>query len=108
MDASVLLEDVRVSSHQLVDNRPKRVVDREQPSIGRDLGEKHPFENVVADLLAQVVHIPALDGVDDFVRFLEHEARQRFERLFPIPRAAVRRAQRAHDGHQLLECLASL
>ncbi len=108
MDASVFLEDVRVSSHQLVDNRPERVVDREQPPIGGDLGEKHPFENVVADLLAQVVHVPALDGVDDFVRFLEHEARQRFERLFPIPRAAVRRAQRAHDGHQLLECLASL
>ena len=95
-----------MAPQQLLDNRPQRVVYGEQSALGRDLCEEHPFEDVVADLLTQRVHVAALDGVDHFVRFFEHEMRQRFERLLAIPRTAVRRPQRPHDVHQLLECLA--
>ena len=38
---------------QLVDDRPQRIVDGEQPALGRHLREKHALEDVVADLLSQ-------------------------------------------------------
>ena len=78
------------------------------PLLGCHLREEHPLEDVVANLFAQRVHVAALDGVDHFVRFFEHVMRQRFERLFAIPRTALRRPQRPHHVHQLLECLARI
>ena len=89
MHEAVLLEDMRVASQQLLDNRPQRVVYREQPALGRELREEYALEDVVAYLLAQRAHVAALDRVDHFVRFLEHEMRQRVERLIAIPRTAL-------------------
>ena len=45
----------------------------------------------------------AVDRFERLVRFLEQERPQRRERLFAIPGAALGRAQRTHDIHQLLE-----
>ena len=56
----------------------------------------------------QRVHVAALDRVDHFVRFFEHEMRQRVERLIAIPRTALGRPQRPHDGHELLEAFVRL
>ena len=68
---------MRVAPQQLLDDRPQRVVHREVSALGCDLREEHALEDVIADLLAQRVHVAALDRVDHFVRFFEHEMRQR-------------------------------
>ena len=73
------------------------------PASAHDLREEHALEDQVADLAAQRVGVAAIDRVEHFVRFLEQEAAQRFERLLAIPRAAVRAAQARHDIDELLE-----
>ena len=67
------------------------------PVVRGHLSEEDALEDEVANLPAQVTEVAALDGIDHFVRFLEHEWRQRRECLFVIPRAAVWRAEQPHD-----------
>ncbi len=97
MHSPVLAKDVRVAADQLVADGAQRVGDAEGASIGRDLREEDAFENVVADLFAKRLEIVVLDGLDDFVRFLEDELAQRLKRLLAIPRTAVRGSQGRHD-----------
>jgi hypothetical protein len=106
--AAVLLEHMRVAPKKFADDRSQRVVYGEQSAFGRYLRQKYPLEHVVADLLAQFVHVAALDRIDHFVRFLEDEMGEGRERLLAIPRTTVRRPQRPHDVNQFLECFACL
>jgi len=66
-------------------------------SVGFELCEKHRFEHEVAELIAQVRVIVAVDRLEHFVRFFEDERLERVDRLFAVPRAAARSAQRGHD-----------
>src|SRR6187200_486139 len=88
---------------QLVADRLERVGQVEGTVLRCDLGEEDAFEDVIADLLRETAEIVALNRIYHLVRFFEHEVRERGERLFPIPRAALRRAQRPHDRDEALE-----
>ena len=57
----------------------QRIRDREAALVGRDLREEHALEEQIADLAAQRVVVAAIDRVEHFVRFLQHERPQRLE-----------------------------
>ena len=92
--------------YQLVGDGPYGVSGGEQTALGGHLREKHTFKNVVANFFLKGRHVPALDGIDDFVRFLENVVRQRLECLLPIPRTPFRRAERPHHRHELFKLFA--
>ena len=54
---------------------------------------------------AQLVPIPAIDGVEHLIGLLERVRFDRFERLFAIPRTAARSPQPGHDLDQPLKLL---
>ena len=59
------------------------------------------LQQQIAEFLAQIVDVVALDGVDDFKRFLKRVGRDGFEILLQIPGAAGdRRPQGGHDIEQ--------
>src|SRR6185436_12654919 len=103
MQLPVFLKDVRMAPDQLVGNRAKRILDPEEAEVCGDLREQYALEDVIANLLAESRHVPALDRVDDFMRFFEHELRQRLERLLPIPRTAGWASQQRHNFDQALK-----
>jgi hypothetical protein len=51
------------------------------------------MQQQIAEFLAQVGIIRALDGVDDLVAFLNEQRPQRGVRLLTVPRAAIRSAE---------------
>ena len=100
------LEDVRMTAHELVADRVDGVADREVAGLLADPRQEHRLEQEVAELLAEMRRLAALDRLEHLVGLLEHERTQRRVRLLAVPRAPVRRAQRAHDLDQTLESLA--
>ncbi len=89
---AVVLEDVWVPANELVRDRLQRVGDAKCPHVGRDLCEKHPFEDVIANLFPQRLEVVAFNGIDNFVGFFEDELPERLERLFAIPGTPVWRS----------------
>src|SRR5262249_16198870 len=80
-----------------------RVANREISRLLADLREKYRFVEEVAQLFAQRGRVAGVDGLEHFVRFLEHVRAKRGVCLFTVPWDSVRRPQRAHDRNQLLE-----
>ena len=96
-------EDVRMPADELVADGADRVGNGEVAGLFADLREKHRFVEIVAELLAKVVHVAALDRLEDFVGFFEHERPQRAERLLSVPGTSARRAQCSHDLDKAVE-----
>ena len=94
---------MRVAAHELVADRAQRIGNVEVTALGGDLGQEHRLEQEVAQLVAQGVEVPAIDGVHDLVGLLDDERSQRLQRLLPIPGAAVLGAQPPHQIDQPLE-----
>jgi hypothetical protein len=65
--------------------------------VRRDLGKENTLEEEIAHLLFQRAQIVTFNRLEHFVRFFEHERRERLQRLFAVPGAAFWRAQRSHD-----------
>jgi hypothetical protein len=95
-----------MTTDQLVADRSQRVRNGEPPFILRNPREEDALEDEVADLSAKIVVIAAIDGVEDLVRFFEHELPERLERLLVIPGTSTRAAQPRHDVDELLERIA--
>ena len=95
-----------MTAHELVADRVDRVADREVAGFLADARQEDGLEQEVAELFAEVRRLAAFDRLEHLVGFLEHERAQRGVRLLAVPRAAVRRAQRAHDLDEPLESLA--
>ena len=93
-------------AHELVADGVDGVADREVAGFLADARQEHGLEQEVAELFAEVRRLAALDRLEHLVGFLEHERTQRGVRLLAVPRAAIRRAQRAHDLDETLESLA--
>ncbi len=100
------LEDVRMTAHELVADRVDGVADREVAGFLADAGQEDGLEQEVAELFAQMRRLAAFDRLEHLVGLLEHEGPQRGVRLLAVPRAPIRRAQRAHDLDETLESLA--
>ena len=75
---------MRVPSDELLGDRPQRIRYREPPGIRLYLRKEDPLEDQIADLAAERVVISAIDRVEYFVRLLEHESSQRFNRLLVL------------------------
>jgi hypothetical protein len=64
-------------------------------------GMEHDLQEQVAELVAQIVHVAALDGVGDLMRFLDRIGDDGRKILLDVPRAArFGIAQRGHDLDQ--------
>jgi len=62
------------------------------------------LQQQIAELVAECRVIATIDGVGDFVGFLDRVRRDRVEILLAIPRAAaVGVAQRGHDAQQVVD-----
>ena len=57
----------------------------------------------VARLLAHALGVFPIDGVHELVRLFDEVDSDGLMRLHPVPRAAVGRAQAAHDGNKIVE-----
>ena len=83
-------EDVRVATHELVDEVARDVVDVEGLArvLLRDAGLEGDLEQEVAELLLHVGRVAALDGLDRLVRLLEEVGHEAGVGLLGVPRAA--------------------
>ncbi len=102
-DALRRAEDVRVASDELRGDVAQGIADGKAPVVGFELCQEHALEQQVTDLAAKRVVIRAIDGLEDFVGFLEHERPQGLNRLLAVPRASARPAEAAHHVHQALK-----
>ena len=97
---------MRVPPYELGCDRLDGVRDREVALLVRDLREEHDLEQQVAELLAQLGGVAAVDRLERLVRLFEQERAQRLQRLLTIPRAPAGGPERAHDVHELSEAFA--
>ena len=94
-------ENVGMAAFHLVGDGPGDVGEVERAGLFRHPGVEHGLEQQVAQFVLQVGHVVAADRVGDLVGFLDGVGRDAGEILLQIPRAAaVRIAQRRHDGEQ--------
>ena len=88
----------------LVADRRGHVGERERPLLLGHARMEHDLEQQVAEFVLQVVEIAAIDGVGDFVRFLDRVRRNGRERLLHVPRTTgLRIAQAGHDGEEAVD-----
>ena len=92
-------ENVRVAADQLAVQAGDHIRDGKVAGLARHLGIKEHLQQKVAQLLAQIAPMPALDGIEDLVAFLEGIFPDGVEALLAIPGAAIGTAQAGHDAH---------
>src|SRR5271170_2641841 len=86
---------------QLGGDRFDHVAEFEAALLFRDTGVEDDLQQEIAEFVAQIREIAALDGVGDFIGFLECEGDDRGEGLFKVPRTAGPTGpQRRHDFDQ--------
>ena len=72
----------------------------------RDPGLKNHLEKKVAEFLAQIVRIVAVDCIEYLVSFLDQHRHQGLRRLLEVPRTAARSAQDIHQLDQFVKVIA--
>ena len=82
-------EDMGMTTHHLLVHFPGHVVEGELAGFGRHLRVHGDMEEQVAEFLAQVRDVIAVDGLDEFGDFFDQAVADGAMRLFPVPRAAV-------------------
>ena len=93
---------MRVATQQLAHDAVGDVVEVELAVFRRDLGVEHGL--VVAELVAQLRGITALDGVGELVDLLQRVLEQRGVILGQVPGAArLRVTQPAHEFAQITD-----
>jgi len=94
---------IRMTPHQLVANRRGHRIEVEVPRFAGHLRVKHYLEQEISELILEMRHVAALDGVGHLVRFFDGIRRDARERLDTIPRAAVGAAQAFHDRQKFAQ-----
>lgn len=90
-------KDVGVPVDQFVGDGTGNVVEVETVGFAGELGVEDDLQQQVAEFLAQGGMVAGLDGVQDFVGFLDQIVAQRPVGLFAVPRATVGAAEALHD-----------
>ena len=93
-------EHMRVPAHQLVAYRPGHGLEVEMLRLGGNLCVKHHLKQQIAQLVLQMRHVAAFDGIRDFIGLFDGVRRNAREGLLPIPGATIGGAQAHHDGQQ--------
>ena len=99
----VLPEDVRMAGDELFGDFGNDVRHVEIARLFLHEGMEDRLHQHVARLLAHALGVLSVDGVYELVRLLDEVDADGLVRLHPIPRAAVGRAQAAHDGNKIVE-----
>jgi hypothetical protein len=99
-------EHVRVAAGHLGADRVGHVGEVEQAAFLRHLRVEHHLQQQVAQLVAQIGPVAAVDRVGHLVGFLEGVRRDAVEILPHVPRAAALRvAQARHDRKQVVQAV---
>ena len=99
-------EDVGVAADELGVDRVEAVGEGEVAFFGGHLGVEDGLEDEVAELIAEVDPVAAVDGVEDFVGFFDGVLFDGVEVLFAVPGAAIGGAKAGHDVEELVEFVA--
>src|SRR6202453_1600298 len=90
---------MRVAADQLAVEAGDHVRDGEVAGLARHLGIKEDLQQKVAQLLGEILPMPALNGVKDLVGLLKGIFSDSVEALLAIPRTDIGAAQAGHDAH---------
>jgi hypothetical protein len=97
-------EHMGMPADHLVVERPNNVVEAIEPALARHLGVEHDLKHQVAQLALEFVHLAALDGIGDFIGFLDRVRDDGREVLLEIPgTAGFGIAQPRHDGEEAVD-----
>jgi hypothetical protein len=108
--AGLFAEDMGVASDQFLTDGAGDVLDVEPPRLGGDLGVEEDGEEKVAEFLAEVFVVLAVDGLEDLGSFLDQAGEEGSVGLGAVPGAALRSAEvgdRIAEGLQLLHARTS-
>ena len=100
VDAGVT-ENMRVPPNELLADRPRHRLQVEAIGLARYLAVEDNLQQDVTQFVGQMPVVAVVDGVDQFVGFLDEVALECRVVLFEIPGAAVDGTQAGHDLHQL-------
>ena len=106
MLGGLVAENVGVAADELGVDGVERVGEGEVAFFGGHLGEEDGLEDEVAELVAEVDPVAAIDGVEDLVGLFERVGLDGVEGLFAVPGAAIGRAKAGHDVEELVEFVA--
>src|ERR1700722_10951637 len=94
-------ENMGMPTDQLGGDRLDHVAEFEAALVSRHTGVEDDLQQEIAEFVAQICEIAALDRVGDFIGFLEREGDDRGEGLFEVPRTAGPTGpERRHDFDQ--------
>src|SRR5438477_12302093 len=86
-----------MSADQLAVDGFERIGNIETAFFGGHLCEENGLEQKMAEFLGQPIPIAGIDGVEDFVGFLQEIGLDCVEIRFAVPRAAAGGAEARHD-----------
>ena len=99
-----IAEYMRVAAYHFCGNRLDHGGEIEIAGFLGHLRVKHDLEQQVAQFVLERRHIVVIDGVGDFIGFLDGMGKDGGEGLFDVPRAtAVGITQPRHDIEQFLD-----
>jgi len=95
---SDIAEDVGMATNHFVVDFADDVGDGEAAGFGGDLGVEENLEEEVAEFLGEFGVVARVEGVENFVGFLDEVGAEGGVGLFAIPGAAAGGAKAGHDG----------
>src|SRR5271166_148244 len=102
-----LAKDVRMTIDEFVAKTVEHIVDREAFLFLRHLSVEEHLQQQVAELACKLVPVARVDGLDDFVGFLQGKGLDGVEGLLAVPGASARPAEPRHDRYGALKSFAS-
>ena len=94
---------MRMAADQLAGDGLDDAAEVERALLLRHAGMEHHLQQQVAEFVAKVIEVAPRDGICDLIGLLDRIGCDGGEILLQIPRAAAaRRAQRRHDGDQVV------
>ena len=89
VEVAGVAEHMRMAADQLGGDRLDDAAEVEQAGLLGHAGMKDDLQQEVAELLAQILGVAALDGVGDLVGFFDRVGRDRGEGLLEVPGTAA-------------------
>ena len=94
-----------VAVDQLFTDAVHHVVKAKGAGLPGHRGVEHHLEQDIAQLLLQIVHVHAVDGVGGLIGLLQHIGADGLMGLGPVPGAAPGSAEQLHDFQQVLHAV---
>jgi hypothetical protein len=96
-------EHMGVAVHHLGVYLPTYLLDIEPAVLARELRREDDLKQQVTELPGQRGSVTLVDRVHDLVRLFDDVGLQGFQRLFPVPRAAIGRTEALRECDQRIE-----